>query len=179
MNYLIGKIWYRLKVATLTLPNIKDWQRMGLLLPIYTLVALPIGFYGGFLKFEPLAASDRTIIEIIAICFVTPAIAEELFFRVLLLPHFTEKFSRATQLIWAGLSLIAFIAYHPLNGLTFFPAGLETFNNPIFLLLAALLGIVCTLAYLSSGSLWTSVVLHWLVVITWLLLLGGYGLLNH
>jgi predicted Abi (CAAX) family protease len=178
VNHLIDKLWYRLKVATLTLPNIKDWQRTGLLLLIYTAVALPVGFYWGFLKFEPIAASDRTIIEIIAICLATPAIAEELFFRVLLLPHFTEKVSQSSQFVWSGTSLIAFIVYHPLNGLTAFPAGLETFNNPSFLLLAALLGIVCNLAYLPSGSLWTSVVLHWLVVITWLLLLGGYGLLN-
>jgi predicted Abi (CAAX) family protease len=178
VNHLIDKIWYRLNVATLTLPKIKDWQRTALLLLVYTAVALPVGFYWGFLKFEPIAISYRSIIEIIAICFATPAIAEELFFRVLLLPHFTEKVSRSSQLVWAGVSLIAFIAYHPLNGMTFFPAGLETFKNPIFLLLAALLGIVCTLAYLPSGSLWASVVLHWLVVITWLLLLGGYSLLN-
>lgn len=46
--------------------------------------------------------------------------------------------------------------------------------NLVFLLLAALLGFVCSVAYLQSGSLWTSVVIHWLAVVVWLLLLGGY-----
>jgi predicted Abi (CAAX) family protease len=68
-----------------------------------------------------------------------------------------------------------FIVYHPLNALSFFPKGLKTFFNWVFLVLAALLGIICSIAYLQSGSLWTPVVIHWLAVVIWLLLLGGYG----
>ncbi len=67
-----------------------------------------------------------------------------------------------------------FIVYHPLNALSFFPRGLETFFNVIFLVLAALLGIVCSIAYIQSGSLWTAVGIHWFAVVVWLLLLGGY-----
>jgi predicted Abi (CAAX) family protease len=75
---------------------------------------------------------------------------------------------------WGCLSLFLFVVYHPLNALSFFSRGIETFFNRIFLTLAALLGMLCSLTYLQSGSLWTPVVIHWLVVVVWLLLLGGY-----
>jgi len=69
---------------------------------------------------------------------------------------------------------VMFVVYHPLNALSFFSQGLETFFNSAFLLLATLLGITCSIAYLQSGSLWTPVVIHWLAVVVWLLFLGGY-----
>jgi predicted Abi (CAAX) family protease len=74
--------------------------------------------------------------------------------------------------------LTAFVVYYPLEGLTVYPAGLGTLTNPVFLLLAAVLGIVCTQAYFQSGSVWSAVIIHWLVVVVWLLLLRGYGKLN-
>ncbi|WP_325315277.1 CPBP family glutamic-type intramembrane protease [Microcoleus sp. PH2017_28_MFU_U_A] len=47
-------------------------------------------------------------------------------------------------------------------------------KNPVFLLLAAVLGVACSIAYLLIGSIWPAVVIHWLGVTVWLLLLGGY-----
>ncbi|WP_293204846.1 MULTISPECIES: hypothetical protein [unclassified Microcoleus] len=44
----------------------------------------------------------------------------------------------------------------------------------MFLLLAAVLGVACSIAYLLIGSIWPAVVIHWLGVTVWLLLLGGY-----
>jgi predicted Abi (CAAX) family protease len=41
-------------------------------------------------------------------------------------------------------------------------------------LLAALLGVVCEIAYLKTGSLWSPAAIHWLVVAVWLTVLGGY-----
>jgi len=49
--------------------------------------------------------------------------------------------------------LATFVVYHPLNALTFYPVGRSTFMNPVFLLLAAILGVACSIAYLQSGSL--------------------------
>jgi predicted Abi (CAAX) family protease len=100
-----------------------------------------------------------------------------MFFRVLLLPQ-PGNVSLITQLLCGGISLAAFIVYHPLQGLTIYPAAMETFSNPVFLFLAGLLGIICTISYFQSGSLWSAVVIHWIVVIVWLLLLGGYEKLN-
>lgn len=178
MSPVIQTLVYRLRQALSTLPTADAWLFSGVLLLILAMVSLPIGFYLGFLKIEILNASWDTTLGIIAGSFVRPAITEELFFRVLLLPQRDENPSAATLWLWGCISLAMFIVYHPLNALSFFPAGIKTFFDPVFLLLAALLGSVCTIAYLQSGSLWVSVVIHWLVVAVWLLLLGGYGRLN-
>jgi predicted Abi (CAAX) family protease len=170
---MLEKIWYRLATATSTIPDFNDWQQTLIISILYGAIALPIGFKFGFTKFQPLA-DFSTYIKVMATSLVLPAISEELFFRVLLLPHPTENASQSNQFLWAAIGLIAFIIYHPLNGLTFFPAGLKTFTNPVFLGLATLLGIACTLSYFQTGSLWTSVAIHWLVVVVWLLLCGGY-----
>lgn len=171
MNFIIV---HRLIEAISTLPNTQAWLYAAVLSLVYLIIALPIGFQQGFLQFEVLRASWKTIIGVIAIAWVTPALTEELFFRVLLLPRTTEQVSESGLWLWGLVSLALFIVYHPLNALTFFPRGLGTFFNWVFLLLAALLGIVCTLTYLHSGSLWIPVVIHWLAVVVWLLLLGGY-----
>ncbi|NEO91379.1 MAG: CPBP family intramembrane metalloprotease [Moorea sp. SIO3G5] len=103
----------------------------------------------------------------------TPAILEEIFFRVLLLPHPSENPSLISIYAWSTVSLVIFVIYHPLNAITFYPAARETFFQPMFLFLATLLGIICTIAYLQSGSIWTAVVIHWLFVVIWLIGLGG------
>ena len=169
---------HRLIAAIFTIPGTGAWLYAATLLLILTVISLPIGFQRGFLQVDVVNTSRETIIGIIAVCLLTPAISEELFFRVLLLPHPSESASILNQLLWGGISLILFIIYHPLNALTFYPSGLRTFFNPVFLFLAALLGVVCTLTYWQSGSLWPPVVIHWLVVVVWLLVLGGYRKLN-
>ena len=165
---------HRLITAVSTLPDAEAWLHAAALILIFTIIALPIGFQGGFLQIEVLRASWSKIIGIIATSLFMPAVIEELFFRVLLLPRTTEKVSALGLWFWGCISLAMFIAYHPLNALSFFPRGLKTFFNVVFLILAALLGLTCSIAYIQSGSLWPPVVIHWLAVVVWLLLLGGY-----
>jgi predicted Abi (CAAX) family protease len=160
---MIDVIFHRFSAAISTFPNLEAWLYAAFLLLLFTIIALPIGFLWNFLQVDVIKASWQIIIGTIAISFVTPAVTEELFFRALLLPQAT-----------GCIGLAMFIVYHPLNALSFFPRGLETFFNVVFLVLAALLGIVCSLAYVQSGSLWTPVAIHWLVVVVWLLFLGGY-----
>ena len=117
--------------------------------------------------------SWHPVLKIMITALFTPAIAEETFFRVLLLPHPSENPSLISLSAWSTVSLVIFIIYHPLNAITFYPAARETFFKPMFLFLAALLGIICTIAYLQSGSIWTAVVIHWLFVVIWLIGLGG------
>jgi len=167
-------IAHRLITAVSTLPDAEAWLHAAALILIFTIIALPIGFQRGFLQIEVLRASWSKIIGIIATSLFMPAVIEELFFRVLLLPRSTENVSPLGLWFWGCISLAMFIAYHPLNALSFFPRGLKTFFHVVFLVLAALLGIVCSIAYIQSGSLWTPVVIHWLAVVVWLLLLGGY-----
>ncbi|WP_218776668.1 type II CAAX prenyl endopeptidase Rce1 family protein [Nostoc sp. T09] len=180
MNSLVNlKIIHRLKKAISTIPASYFWMNsVVILLGFYTLISLPLGLYFGFLKFSLTQLTLEKILKILLICLFTPAITEEIFFRVLLLPHITEDVSRTKNWLWGCISLAIFIVYHPLNALTAYPAGLPTFMNPVFLLQAALLGIICTIAYLQSGSLWPSVVMHWVIVVVWLVFFGGYEKLN-
>jgi predicted Abi (CAAX) family protease len=134
---------------------------------------IPLGYRLGFLRFR-LVRSPSIIWNVAAIALLTPAFSEELCFRVFLLPHPTEALPLPVIGIWTVLSLIAFLLYHPLNAVSFFPAGRKTFLDPAFLLLALILGIGCAIAYLHTGSVWIPTAIHWLAVVIWLLMLGGY-----
>jgi len=181
---LTQAVLHRLTKAWLTLPGLESWGFGALLLLLYTLIALSVGFGTGFLQRQQLtpavsanipSLSRKTIAGVLVASLITPALSEELVFRVLLLPHPTEGAGAIARWCWSAASLLLFVVYHPLNAFSFFPAGRKTFIDPTFLLLAALLGMICTLTYQQSGSLWIPVALHWLVVVVWLLGLGGYG----
>lgn len=171
MTKLIGQ---RLRDAFLTFPNTAILLKLALPLLALAVILLLIGFKSGFLKFELLQKSWGEIAKIVALSFLVPALSEEIVFRVLFLPHPTENPEINTQLLWGFITLMAFIVYHPLEGLTWYPAGRDVFVKPSFLILAALLGAMCTIAYLTSGSVWLAVIIHWLAVAVWLVLLGGF-----
>jgi len=107
-----------------------------------------------------------------------PALLEERFFRVLLLPMPGPAASRRQIVLWAGVSLATFVAWHPINGWLFRPAALPLFANPVFLVLAGLLGTACTATYLTSRSVWPATIIHWLAVSVWILCLGGQQALS-
>lgn len=175
LKFLKSKLRYRLRVAFSTLPNIPTWLTTIVILLVFTAIALPLGFYFHFLKLEFLPNSPVKIIAIIAGCLFIPAMLEELLFRVLLLPHLTENPRITQQFFWGFIGVIAFVIYHPLEGLTVYPPGRQTSLNPVFLLLVGLLGIACNTVYYQSGSIWTVVFIHWVIVVTWLLFFGGYA----
>lgn len=164
---------HRITLAFSTIPDFTDWLVTAMLVLVYSAIALPIGFWSGFLKFD-VQTGQRTIAGVLIGCLLSPGISEELFFRVLILPHPSENASGLMLWFWGCASLALFVVYHPLNALTFYPEGRSTFMNPVFLLLAAILGGACSIAYLQSGSIWPAVAIHWLGVTVWLLLLGGY-----
>ncbi|MGA9381318.1 MAG: CPBP family glutamic-type intramembrane protease [Phormidium sp.] len=175
---LFHRLIWRISAAFSTLPTINAWLIAAALLLVLTLFCLPVGLWSNFLRIENLKASKKIILGIITGSLLFPAISEELFFRVLFLPHPQENGTAATVWFWGIISLVLFVIYHPLNAVTFFPTGRKTFFNPVFLLLAAVLGIVCNIVYEQSGSLWLPVIIHWLVVVVWLVFLGGYKQLH-
>ncbi len=144
----------------------------------YGIMAMCFSWKYGFLQFsrpenrQPPRAIRQ---EIIAICqlFLLPALVEEVLFRLLLIPHPIETPTATDLLFWSLVSLCLFIIYHPLNALTFYPAGKPTFMDWRFLTLAGCLGICCLSVYLFTGSIWSAVVIHWLAVVIWLNFLGG------
>lgn len=160
-------------LASLVIPQGHDWLIMGVILLIYGAIALPLGFLSGFLRwsFTPTGKKQQIAIALQAAIF--PAISEELVFRVLSLPHPIEVINWYTWTLWAAFIIFLFIIYHPINAKTFFPQGFPTFFHPVFLGLAGLLGICCTVAYAFTGCLWIIALIHWLIVTVWLLALGG------
>jgi predicted Abi (CAAX) family protease len=166
-------------LASLTIPTWHDWLIAALAILAYTTIALPLGFSTGFLHLQIWAAKPIEYFFLMLRCAITPAIAEELFFRVLFLPHPSTAVNWQIWNLWAALSLLIFILYHPLNAKTFYKDGYPTFFQPIFLFLAALLGITCTITYALTSSLWIIIFIHWLVVVLWLAFFGGIDKLKH
>jgi predicted Abi (CAAX) family protease len=174
---LLSTVVIRLWAGISTLPNLAGWLLVVALLIGYAVVALALGLRTRFLTLnvpakinsEGMWKNIRSILHL----FFLPALIEELGFRLLLIPHPIETATSGVTSLYSIGSLILFIIYHPLNALTFFKLGNPTFMDWRFLTLAGLLGIACTIAYLSTGSIWTAVLIHWLVVVVWLKLLGG------
>lgn len=171
MKSLFLTVFQRFSRAIATLPDL-DARNTILVAIIYVFTSLLLGLATGFLRWNPCKSGEVTV-RVIATSLFAPAILEELFFRVLLLPDPATKVFSTSYWLWSGFSLLLFIVYHPLNALTFFPQGRKTFFNPIFLSLAGILGFTCTFAYQQTGSFWLPVLIHWLAVVGWLLYFDG------
>jgi len=163
----------RIFASMILLPEPRDWSTTFLSLLGYAAIAIPIGLKWGFLQWRPIQQKPIQLVKTLVFLFLCPALLEELVFRVILLPYPDELNSLLIILGWSMLSLTLFLLYHPFNALTFYKAGNPTFFQPIFLGLAALLGLICTIVYLMTGSLWACAFIHWVVVVIWLLCLNG------
>ncbi|MBD2499239.1 CPBP family glutamic-type intramembrane protease [Anabaena azotica] len=160
-------------LASLVMPNLRDWLIVGVIVLIYSAIALPIGLRSGFLSWSFTPSKPLYQLAIILRTLIFPALTEEIAFRVLPLPHPLEVINWYGWTLWAGLIVLLFLLYHPLNAKTFYKEGFPTFFHPIFLTLTGLLGLSCTIAYGLTGSLWAIALIHWIVVLVWLLALGG------
>jgi len=169
---------HRLKVALTTVPRISDWVFTLLLLFAFGLISLPLGFLSNFLSFDLAEAPLPNLIIKAIVILVAPSLAEECVFRVMILSHKSENSSRQKKWLLIILSLTAYVICHPLNALTLYKSAYPIFSNPTFLLLTTYLGIICTWLYLKSGSIYPSVFVHWMVVIIWLFVFGGYNILH-
>lgn len=165
-------------LSAIALPTQRDWWISGLTLLVYSAIALPIGYAQQFLKLQPWRVPAWHYLLLGLRLLVMPALVEELVFRVLLLPYPGAGVTPQRWVAWAGFSLIVFVIYHPVNAKTFYRPGNPTFLQPPFLLLTGLLGIACTIAYWLTRSLLTITVIHWVVVMVWLMLLGGMAKLH-
>jgi predicted Abi (CAAX) family protease len=170
---LVGTLLKRLSNAVST-PLTGRTLLIGLIALVgYGAIALPYGLRTGFLQITATPVSGFLHPTGLFRLLLMPAMVEETVFRVFLLPHPLEGVSPVRWLLWALLSLSLFLLYHPLNARWFYPPGRGTFRDRRFLVLAGLLGLVCTVVYGLTGSFWAIVLLHWFVVILWLKVLGG------
>jgi predicted Abi (CAAX) family protease len=149
----------RIRAALTTWPAAKTWGGALLELPWLGPVLVALGLAGGFVGAGP-APDPPVLIRIAAIALISPAFAEELFFRALLV-------GPASSLLRCAVGIALFVAWHPLQAMIFGERWAEIVFNPFFLCAAAVLGIAMTRVYLRMQSIWPPVVLHWLVVIAW------------
>jgi predicted Abi (CAAX) family protease len=109
-------------------------------------------------------APRETMSAIFITAFFLPALGEELLFR---------SWLRDGEPLVAGLSMIAFVLWHPLQYLAGSPFAHPAFIDPGFLALVAVLGFACTLSRLRSGSIWPGVIIHWGAAVVWQVLFAG------
>jgi predicted Abi (CAAX) family protease len=175
---ILAKVVLRVWSGITTFPRSMGWlSTLGLTLA-YGIIALGFGWKTGFLRFDnQFKGSGLHEILFAGKLFFLPALVEEFLFRLLLVPHPIETAIFRDMVKWSLISLGAFIVYHPLNALTFYPAGKQTFWDWRFLTLAGLLGAVCSIAYYTTGSIWPSILIHWIVVVIWVKIFGGRQLL--
>jgi len=165
--------------AIATAPSAPVWGRCALLYLGFLICAMPIGLVSGLLhpSLPPLTIG-ASIVTALTIA-LHPAFTEELVFRGLMLPRSPERLAlRPRTVVTIAIALFLYVVAHSLNAMFFWPAVWPIFSNPYYLAMATLLGLTCTTAYLISGSIWPSVVIHWLTVTLWILLLGGQRLLQ-
>lgn len=156
-------MWQRVRSALKTWPTPGAWRLTTVVTLGFASVALAVGLSSGLLSPQ---LTTAPLLPLLLRSLVVPSIVEELVFRVLPPPRFALP------------ALALYVLYHPLNAFLFFPAARAVFYDPVFLLLAALLGGCCTLLYRRTGSVWPAVLLHWLSVAGWLVLLGGEAALR-
>lgn len=164
----------RLRFAAGRLPSLRDWLETAVLLIGYGALALPLAAEADIIDPERSASSGSLPLLALRVL-LAPAIVEEVLFRVLPNPHPRESARSAVRILAAAGSLAAYVLVHPLAALLS-PALRPVFLDPTFILLVALLGSICLISYVRSGSLWPPLVLHWLIVVGWLGL-GGRGFL--
>lgn len=175
---VLGRLAQRFADAFVTgLTPVRTLVGLGLL-GLYTLVALPYGLKTGFLLKQSAPLSPLRLGLGLVRTFFIPALAEELIFRVWMLPHPVEGVPGWRWLLWGVLSFVAFLVYHPLMGKLIYKRAYPTFTDRRFLVLMGWLGLTLIAAYWITGSLWVVVLIHWIVVVAWLFGLGGLGRLG-
>jgi predicted Abi (CAAX) family protease len=152
----------RLRDALLTWPSARLWLRaFGELIWLAPVLAV-LAWVGDLT--DPASAPELfSLARLAAVAFFVPAMAEEIVFRVILLPapSLRAPFWRC------ALATVLFVLWHPVQVLFFSAAWAQVVWNPVFLIAVAALGFALTRLYLATRSAWPPVVLHWLVVVAW------------
>ena len=99
------------------------------------------------------------LLALAAVAIFIPALGEEMLFRVLM--------AGRTGWLRAALALAAFVLWHPVQVWLGLPMAQPVFTEPGFLVIVAGLGLVCTLAWRRTGSVWPAVAIHWATVVAW------------
>ncbi|WP_166040604.1 CPBP family glutamic-type intramembrane protease [Sphingosinicella sp. YJ22] len=152
--------------ALRTWPDRAGWWRaaMELLwsLPLLLLIAWCAGLIA---PATPPPAEEFALLALTLL--VAPALGEELLFRATLIPR------ERPSTVWVALSVLLFVAWHPLQAITIGPPWAPAFLDPWFLACVAVLGAALARIYTATRSIWPYVLTHWAVVFGWKAFLGG------
>jgi predicted Abi (CAAX) family protease len=160
----------RIRAALTTWPKLHDWLEFALSALLFAAVCAAVGFSTHLLHLAPRGAGD--ILRVSATVLIAPALSEELVFRGAMIPGRDEgKSAFVAIVVSSGL----FTLWHVIET-SFLPGGAAFFRRFDFLLIAALLGLLCAVLRYRSGSLWTAVALHWGAAVAWIGWLGGPSL---
>jgi predicted Abi (CAAX) family protease len=155
----------RLTRSLTTLPTARGWTLCGVMALATGALMAAIGFTTGLYALTP--AAPGLPLRLLTVLFV-PALGEEIPFRGLLVP------GPETKRPWGAITISTalYVAWHPLEALTFMPRA-TMFLRPDFLVCTAILGLGCALMRWRTGSLWPAVILHGGFVVVWQTWLGG------
>lgn len=160
---------HRLSRGLTTLPDRRAW-RFSLVVGAAAAAVMAIaGFCFHLLHLEQTDISALPL-RCLKVLFV-PALAEEMFFRGLLVKDRTES---SNPWISSTLATGLFVAWHGIETL-FLHHAAPIFLRADFLVCAAILGAACAIMRCRTASLWPPVMFHWLVVVAWQTWLGGPG----
>lgn len=153
----------------------RDGFMLSLMLTIgYSVIGLVTGFASNL--FEVGLVESKFLLFLPLSLLIFPSLLEEAFFRGVLIPNNTKEKGYQLVVFYTLLSTLVFLLWHPLGALTINPVAREIFLNPSFLFIVFCLGLVCSLSYIYSRSLWWPIAIHWLTVLAWVLFLGGHNL---
>ncbi|HSM73643.1 MAG TPA: CPBP family glutamic-type intramembrane protease [Desulfobacterales bacterium] len=169
MEYLRNNLYKGFLVSPLHAPA-KSW----LMVPVYALIAVSIGFASGLLKFEIIKSNIVFVLPVTL--FVFPSLLEEAFFRGVLIHREILAKGKSKTAIAIFFSTVAFVAWHPFNAYLINHSAISLFTNPWFLVIVFWLGLTCGYGYVVSQSIWVPVIIHWLTVLIWVFFLGGRNL---
>lgn len=151
-------------------PSRIDWKLTAAVSIAFAGLATSFGLATGLYIYHPLNDLNELAYRS-AIAFFAPGLLEELIFRGPLV-WMVLRYRRAP--LWAiGLSLLAFILWHPLNAAVNLVEARELFFDWRFLTVATGLGAVATYLAIRTRSLWPPVLFHWLAVVGWTAFLGA------
>jgi predicted Abi (CAAX) family protease len=159
------------------MPHWRTWRACAAVYALFLACAVPIGLLSGLLRPSAPLLPPPEMIGAGLLLFVQPALIEEIIFRGLLLPRDFRSMRGRRLIVMSGSSLALYVAAHPVAARLFRPEARSLFESPVYLTLAALLGLACTATYFISRSIWPPVAIHWLTVVTWIWFLGGQALL--
>ena len=162
------------------IPGFKTSPKQELKLSIYLIILFAlfsfiVGEKGNLFRVGLLVSPGFFILPLSL--FIFPSLLEEMFFRGILIPNNTRDKGSKSIIIRVLTSTILFMLWHPFNAVTINLTANALFFNPYFLSIVFCLGLICSVTYVYSKSLWVPILIHWFTVLIWVFFLGGRNLI--